>query len=306
MGADFDGWAWRRADERWLPLYEAKMLSHWNHRFSTYAGATQAQLNVGSLPRLTAEQLDDPRAEPLARYWVSEASVDEAVPDRWDRGWFLGWRDITNAGNERTFVPSVLPRSAAGDPLLLAFPAEPRHGALLQAMWSSLVFDYISRQKVSGSHMKYFVTKQLACPSPATFTRVPEWSIESLASFVRTRVLELSYTSCRIAPYAADVAGGNPGEPFRWIPDRRAQLTAELDAAMLHVYGLGRDAAEHVIDSFPVVRRYDERDYGEFRTKRLVLTQYDAMAKAAETGVPYRSPLDPPPGDGPRHFARTT
>ena len=52
-GADFDGWAWQRGDQRWLPLYEAKMLSHWNHRFSTYAGATQAQLNEGTLPRLT-------------------------------------------------------------------------------------------------------------------------------------------------------------------------------------------------------------------------------------------------------------
>jgi hypothetical protein len=35
-----------------------------------------------------------------------------------------------------------------------------------------------------------------------------------------------------------------------------------------------------------------------------VLTEYDAMAKAAETGVPYTSPLDPPPGNGPRHPAR--
>ena len=80
---------------------------------------------------------------------------------------------------------------------------------------------------------------------------------------------------------------------------------AELDAAMLHVYGLERDDAEHVLDSFSVLRKYEERDYGEFRTKRLVLTEYDAMAKAAETGIPYRSPLDPPPGQGPRHPART-
>jgi hypothetical protein len=50
VGAEFDGWSWSRGDQRWLPLYEAKMLSHWNHRFSTYADATQAQLNVGSLP----------------------------------------------------------------------------------------------------------------------------------------------------------------------------------------------------------------------------------------------------------------
>jgi hypothetical protein len=69
---------------------------------------------------------------------------------------------------------------------------------------------------------------------------------------------------------------------------------------MLHVYGLDRADAEHVVDSFPVLRKYEERDHGEFRTKRLILTAYDAMAQAAATGTPYASPLVPPPGSGPR------
>ena len=37
-GAAFDGWAWNRGDQRWLPLYEAKMLSHWNHRYCDLRG----------------------------------------------------------------------------------------------------------------------------------------------------------------------------------------------------------------------------------------------------------------------------
>jgi hypothetical protein len=175
---------------------------------------------------------------------------------------------------------------------------------VLQAVWSSLAFDYIARQKLSGTHMTYGVVKQLVCPAPAAFDADPGWAGATLADFVRPRVLELTYTSYRIKPYAVDVVGGNPGEPFRWLPERRAQLMAEPDAAMLHVYGLDRDDAEHVLDSFPVLRKYEERDHGEFRTKRLVLTEYDAMAKAAATGEPYRSPLDPPPGHGPRHPAR--
>ena len=44
----------------------------------------------------------------------------------------------------------------------------------------------------------------------------------------------------------------------------------------------------------------------EFRTRRLVLAAYDALTRAAETGVPYRSPLHPPPGDGRRYPARAT
>jgi len=59
-----------------------------------------------------------------------------------------------------------------------------------------------------------------------------------------------------------------------------------------------------VLDSFPVVRKYEERDYGEFRTKRLVLDCYDAMATAAATGTAWRTALHPPPGAGSRHNDR--
>ena len=43
-----------------LPLYEAKMIHHFDHRFGTYEGQTEAQANMGTLPRLTPEQQDDP------------------------------------------------------------------------------------------------------------------------------------------------------------------------------------------------------------------------------------------------------
>jgi hypothetical protein len=287
-------------------LYEAKMLSHWNSRFSTYADATQAQLNVGSLPRLTEAQSDDPCGESLARYWVAADEVEKAVPDAWNRDWLFGWRDIARASDMRTFVPSALPRAAVGHVFPTAFSADPAQLPLLQAVWSSLVVDYICRQKLSGTHLTYGILNQLACPEPAAFEAVPAWCDASLAAFVRPRVLELTYNSNRIAPYAVDVLEGTPGEtdpgpPFRWLPDRREQLRAELDAAILHLYGLERDDAEHVLDSFFVVRKYEERDHGEFRTKRLVLAAYDAMAQAAASGVPFASPLDPPPGHGPRH-----
>ena len=302
-GGAFDGWLYQHDDDEYLPLYEAKMLGHFDHRFSTYRGATEAQLNVGSLPRPSAEEHDDPDMEPLARYWVARPEVTKVLAGRWDRGWLLGWRDIARSSDMRTFVPSVLPASAVGDKFLLAFPADPAHGPLLHAVWSSLVFDYVSRQKVSGTAMKYFIVKQLACPAPATFANPAPWqSDRSLAEWVIPYVLELSYTSWRLQPYAQEMHDDGP--PFRWDPERRALLRADLDAAFLHVYGLTRAEAEHVLDSFPVLRKYEVRDYGEFRTKRLVLEAYDRMA-AAMTGGPSWAPLAPiPAGQGARHPVR--
>ncbi|SDC78147.1 Methyltransferase domain-containing protein [Geodermatophilus telluris] len=302
-GAISDGWAWVDGYRRWLPLYEAKMLFHWNHRFSTYAGVSNDSVSV-VLPRLDEDELDNPAIEPHARYWVDEKLVVNAIPDRWDRDWLLGWRDITNGGNERTFVPSILPKTAVGNSFLLAMPEAPEAAPMLQAVFSSLIFDFIGRQKLSGSHMNYFTAKQLACPAPHTFEATREWLGATLREFLTPRVLELTYNSLRIGPYARDIVGTDPGAPFRWNPNRREQLRAEIDAAILRVYGLDRAAAEHVLDSFTVLRKYEERDHGEFRTKRLVLEAYDAMTEAARTGVPFVSPLDPPPGQGPRHKER--
>jgi hypothetical protein len=237
---------------------------------------------------------------------VTQPEIESAIGDRWGRGWLIGWRDIARASDAHTFVPSVLPRAAVGAKFPLAFPSNPSDGPLLQAIWSSYVFDYLSRQKLSGTSIAMFILKQLACPTPAVLAQPAPWqSSQTLDTWIRPRVLELTYTSHRIAPYANDVLGlpddADPGPPFRWIPERRELLRAELDGAMFHIYGLTRPETEHVLDSFSVVRKYEERDHGEFRTKRLVLDRYDAMTHAIDTGDPYRTPLHPPPGSGPRH-----
>jgi len=193
----------------------------------------------------------------------------------------------------------VLPRAGVGDNTWICFSDEASPW-LLQAAWSSLVADYLVRQKLSGTTLSAYIVEQIACPTPQTFAKPAQWLLDrTVSEFVVPRLLELAYTSHRIAAYAVDMGDGGP--PFRWHVARRELMRAELDGAMFHVYGLSRVETEHVLDSFFVVRSYDMRDHDEFRTKRLVLERYDAMAEAIRTGVPYEAILDPPPGHGHRH-----
>lgn len=304
--ASFDGWSYHRTDDEYVPLYEAKMLSHFDHRFATYRGATEAQLNKGTLPRVSTSTHEVPRdIEPLARCWVIRSEVAKKLEKRWDRDWLLGWRDMTNASNERTVVPSVLPLAAVGNSYWLAFPVEPGLGPLLHAIWSSFAFDYVARQKLSGSHVNQFLVKQLACPEPEDFAKKTPWQSEiALGAWIRPYVLELSYTSWRLKPYAEEL--DDEGPPFQWHLDRRTLLRADLDAALIHMYGLNRQEAEHILNSFFVVRKYDERDFGEYRTKRRILEAYDRMAVAIANGGNGWQPLaDVPAGHGPRHPERS-
>ncbi|CAJ2753174.1 Probable type I restriction enzyme BthVORF4518P M protein [Burkholderia pseudomallei] len=202
--------------------------------------------------------------------------------------WLMGWRDITSATNERTVIASIVPRLGTGDTLLLMYP-DLRHGprlACLLADQCSLVHDFVARQKVGGTHLKYHVKKQLVNLPPERYTT------ESL-SFIVPRVLELSYTMHDLRPWADDLAAYDPRpvherrQPFTWNPERRAQLRAELDAYYAHLYGLTRDELRYILDptdvmgadypsrTFHALKMNEMREFREYRTQRLVLEAWD-------------------------------
>lgn len=71
----------------------------------------------------------------------------------------------------------------------------------------------------------------------------------------------------------------------------------ELDAAYFHLYGIEREDVDYIMETFPIVKRKDEKEHGEYRTKRVILEIYDEMKQAIDTGHPYQTRLDPPPAD---------
>ena len=83
------------------------------------------------------------------------------------------------------------------------------------------------------------------------------------------RALELCYTNEELTSVATELGRDHP--PFRWQSNRRIILQAEIDAAVLHLFGLNRTQTDWLLDSFMVLRKYEEQDHGEFRTKRVVL-----------------------------------
>lgn len=229
--------------ERMLPLYEAKMIHHYDTRWATYEPD-------GSTRDVTPDEKADPDFHPMPRYWVHETEVDKKLDGKWDRPWMLGWRDIARSTDERSFITTQLPRLAYNHKVLLALPANGRQE--LQAAWTSLAFDYVVRQKMGGTSMGYFIVNQLPVPSPSDIAPHRMW--------IADRVDRLN-------------ARPTPGVD-------RDQLRAELDAMAFHLYGISRDDASYILDTFPIVKRKDEAKHGEYRTKRLILAAFDELAIA--------------------------
>ena len=273
-GAALHGSVWIRGETSWLPLYEAKMMHQFTHRWGDYSLQPPGRTHT-ELPVVPLQFLHDTDYVVQPRYWVAYRDVVSAI-DRPAR-WLLVFRDITGTEKVRTMIAAALPVAGVGHslPLLWADAPPPRLAALLGIL-NSFAFDFVARQKVGGTHMTFYILKQLPVLLPTSLADRASWSVSnSVEQWMASRVLELTYTSSDMAPFAADL--GYTGPPFRWDPDRRSRLRAELDAACFHLYGLERNEVEHAMDSFPVVRRREEASQGEYLTKRLILEQYDDM-----------------------------
>jgi hypothetical protein len=287
-----------RDEERYLPLWEGRMIDHFDHRVASVGVSAAATIRTSTTLETSASEHNDPFFYASPRSWVSSSKTVDAILGDYDRDWFIGMKDITSATNARTVVATTIPRTAVGNTIALVLPDRESltMAGLLAANLSSYVLDFVARVKVGGLHLNFFIVNQFSILPPNAYRWPCQWSLdERLSDWLLARVLELTYTAWDLQPFARDC--GYDGPPFRWDEARRFLLRCELDAAFFHLYAIARDDVAYIMDTFPIVRRKDEATHGEYRTKRVILELYDAMAAARADGLPYQTRLDPPPAD---------
>jgi hypothetical protein len=294
-GWKLDGNVFRKCKQEMLPLYEAKMIHHYDHRWATYEGLETRDLTI--------QEKANPELLALPRYWVLSVEVKNRL-DNPNQQWLVGFRDVTNTTNERTAIFSVMPQVGVGHkaPLIFLKNRSAKENVSLLSCVSSTAFDYVTRQSVGGTSLGFFILKQLPVLPPSTYLNIYTWAKVSktgkninFGDWLLPRILELTYTTWDLQPFAKDC--GYNGPPFQWNEERRFLLRCELDAAYFHLYQIKRDDADYIMETFPIIKRKDEQLYGEYRTKRVILEIYDAMAQAMETGNPYQTLLNPLPAD---------
>jgi len=306
----------KRGEEVWLPLYEAKMIWHYDHRFGSYDGVDSRTSTHTPTPSL--EQYQDPNYQIMPWYWVRESEVKEITNEKW----YIGFRNIARSTDERTTVISLIPQSAVGHSMPLIFSSSdcPEKGVLISLM-SSLVFDYFVRQKIGGVNMTYGYVQQ--------FPVLNQNQVSSFIELILPKTIELAYTSWDIKSFVDKTwkesntelkqaieqqwkenhtaTGGQgwsppkwceidpdgcPLSPFKWDEDRRAVLKAELDAMYAKLYGLTTEELRYILnpqdvygsdfpgETFRVLKEKEIRQYGEYRTRRLVMEAWKRLNKS--------------------------
>lgn len=221
--------------------------------------------------------------------------------DRRSPRWLMGWRNIARSTDERSFISAVMPRIAVGHSMPLWFFNQSADlASAFLANMSALVFDYVVRQKLGGTNMTFGYYKQFPVLPPDRYTSAD-------LAYIVPRVLELTHTAHDMQAWADDLLAampsadlrpaeqrGTPLPPFPWNPERRAQLRAELDAYYARLYGLDRVELRYILDpadvmgedypseTFRVLKNNEMREFGEYRTQRLVLAAWDKLSQGLE------------------------
>ena len=191
--------------------------------------------------------------------------------------WLVGFRGIARPTDVNTMIASILPMVGCGHslPVLIsgveALNAD--NWACVVANLNSVCFDFVTRQKVQGANITWYTVEQLPVIAPETYDR--EFGVKTAREIVRDHVLRLTYTANDMIPFARDM--GYDGPPFIWNEEERRHLRARLDALYFHLYGLSRDDAAYIMDTFPIVRREDTAAFGKYRTRELVLAYMHAL-----------------------------
>ena len=282
----------------WLPLHEGKMVQAFDHR------AANVEVNPRNLHRpaqpkpASTEQHGDPAWLPHPQYWVN-ATENRLGPQDWQ----LAFKDVTSPTNIRSMIAAIIPTAAAGNTLPLLVPEDgwaseppdapdddkPR-AALLVANLNSIMFDYLARQKIHGQHLNWYIVEQLPVIAQELALDT-HFGPCTAAEVIQSAVLELTYTSHDLAPFARHVGHINDvGEalpPFPWNPERRQRLMAKLDAVFFHLYGItNRDDIRHIYSTFPILERREQATHGQYLTRNLCLAYLNALTAGQPDAEP--------------------
>ena len=298
-----------------LPLYESKFIHQYNHRYSSY-NSEEATRSFSSL------ELGSPALRCNPKYWMNKSILASRFPGEW----FLAYRMITRATDERTCIASITPQAPCSNSLSLIQELSAPNALVQLSDINSFIHDYCARNKIAGTNFNHWIWHQVPLTSeiqPASTLKFP-------------MALELTYTAWDLEPFALDC--GYDGPPFHWDEDRRFQLRCELDALFFHLYlpcedsgawkparivegavrdetdaelaalkshfPTPRDAVAYIMETFPIVKKKDikattQKDEegnvlkkGTYRTKRRILDLYDQMLQARREKTEWKSPLE--------------
>jgi hypothetical protein len=280
-------------DRSGVPVYEGRMVAQFDHRAKGYRSGRGRTAEWADLPFSLPTKSIQPQ------WYIPADKIPDKPKVRICR-YRIGFCDVASPTNERTLVAALIPPGPiCGHKVpTIVFEAgfEWAYPYWL-AVANSFAMDFIARKKVSLS-MSYTVLDSLPFPrlnsdDPRVRLLVPLVLRLTCTSPEMTEFWNLLAKQGWVDPVAEGQLPGLREEEDRLL------AKAEIDAIVARtIFDLSRTEMEYVLDTFPTYRGYQEDQYGEYRSRRLILEIYAALDEASQKGQVYESRLATPQAEG--------
>lgn len=253
-----------------LPVYEGRMVDQFDHRAKAYCSGRGRSAVWKPLP------FGDQHKAIVPQWHLAPEKVPPKLGDR-TMHYRIGWCDVTAPRNERSLVAALIPPGTiCGHSLpTLTFAGEYEWAYMpWLAVANSFCEDYLTRKRVA-LHVSISVLDSLPFPRLSLDHPVVR-RLARLALRLTCTSQEMTAYWNAMAPLGLCEAIDDKNTPPGFAdPEQRAAARAEIDAVVARtLFDLSFDELAAILDTFPVLRRREEKTYGEFRTKRLVLEWY--------------------------------
>jgi retron-type reverse transcriptase len=257
-------------DPAGVPVYEGRMVWQYDHRAKGYRSGRGRAAVWEDLP------FGQPAKSIQPQWYIAKDRVPEKARERIMR-YRVGFCDVASPTNERTLVAALIPPGTICGHKVPTFLFEPRFEwsyMVWLAVANSFALDFLARKKVSLT-MSFTILDSLPFPRP----RGDEPWMPTLVPLA----LRLTATGPEMTAYwnvLASKGWVSPVPPSTEVagvtdPEQRLLVRAEIDAVVARdVFGLSREEIQHILETFPTAQEYEEQEFGEFRSRRLILEAY--------------------------------
>ncbi|HOD27575.1 MAG TPA: hypothetical protein PKH03_00055 [Syntrophales bacterium] len=299
---------------RGCPLYEGKLIWSYDHQFSPVSYWIEESIvrrdELRSRWRVLKKKKREPKVYDYQLYRGAFRNIAASTNERTFLATIIPKRAVCPHTN---LVIRRMAPDNDGNPIENIGPSET---AFLVAVLNSFISDFIIRFKITTHLDMHFVntmpiprlreTATLFLPIVARcarlvcvdesyadlwkelyredFRRSDFWypsgklSIDSYGPEHEQVIRRgLAEQAANLTPKWVSACGVHDRKADRRDTGDRAQLRAEIDAYVAHLYGLSRDEFAYILGTFPVLKRKEEQAFGEFMSKRKCLEEYDRI-----------------------------
>jgi len=276
-------------DPAGLPVYEGRMVGHYDHRAKGYKSGCGRSAEWEEFP------FGDPGKRIQPQWRVLEHDLPAKLGDRPFR-YRIGFCDVASPTNERSLTAVLIPgQTIAGHKVpTITFPSAYEWSYLLWlAVANSFTMDFLVRKKVSLT-MSYTIMDSLPFPRlPIKDPRVAALAPRVLQLTCIGQEMILFWNAMAAHGWVESVPESAPA-PGASDPEHRLQLTAEIEVIVARdLFGLTADELDYVLETFPIVKRRDIRKHGDFRTKLMILAAYATFQTIKTTDEPQQTRVTP-------------